>query len=122
MYTPGFASPEHYGNRKFLGPWSDIYSIGATMYACLSGTTPQPADERLKHDQLIPATVCWEDQFSEQLLSTIDRCLDLNYLDRIQSAFTLQKRLVNGDALSENPRQKHWLRRLIHKFGIGKRT
>ena len=33
MYTPGFASPEHYTQREFLGPWSDVYSIGASMYA-----------------------------------------------------------------------------------------
>jgi serine/threonine protein kinase len=37
MYTPGFASPEHYNTRKDLGPWSDIYSVGASMYACLAG-------------------------------------------------------------------------------------
>src|SRR5574343_1112881 len=37
MYTPGFASPEHYHKREELGPWSDIYSIGASMYACLAG-------------------------------------------------------------------------------------
>jgi serine/threonine protein kinase len=48
MYTPGFASPEHYGSRKDLGPWSDIYSVGASMYACLAGSAPQAADARLK--------------------------------------------------------------------------
>jgi serine/threonine protein kinase len=36
MYTPGFASPEHYSQRDLLGPWSDIYSVGASMYACIS--------------------------------------------------------------------------------------
>jgi serine/threonine protein kinase len=30
MYTPGFASPEHYQKRELLGPWSDIYSVGAS--------------------------------------------------------------------------------------------
>ena len=35
-YTPGFAAPEMHANREILGPWSDIYSIGATMYACLA--------------------------------------------------------------------------------------
>ena len=46
MYTPGFASPEHYGSRKDLGPWSDIYSVGASMYACIAGCAPQAANER----------------------------------------------------------------------------
>jgi serine/threonine protein kinase len=121
MYTPGFAAPEHYGARKFLGPWSDIYGIGATMYACLSGSAPQPADERLKHDQLIPAAVRWEGQFSEQLLKTIDRCLKLSYLDRLQSAFALQKALAEGNdkASSKNQGRRSWFRQFINHFKPG---
>ncbi|HZV61670.1 MAG TPA: serine/threonine-protein kinase, partial [Methylophilaceae bacterium] len=42
-YTPGFAPPEQYNNRDALGPWSDIYSIGATMYACLVRAAPMAA-------------------------------------------------------------------------------
>ena len=38
MYTPGFASPEHYSQRELLGPWSDIYSVGAAMYACIAAS------------------------------------------------------------------------------------
>ena len=37
MYTPGFAAPEQYHNRERLGPWTDIYSVGASLYACLAG-------------------------------------------------------------------------------------
>lgn len=117
MYTPGFASPEHYGERKNLGPWSDIYSIGACMYACLAGSTPQPADERLKKDQLIPATIRWEGQLSDQLLETIDGCLKLHHLLRPQSAFALQKALVeNGEPLPEKQVSESWLRQLVDKF------
>jgi serine/threonine protein kinase len=35
-----------------LGPWSDIYSIGASMFACMVGAPPQPADQRLKNDRM----------------------------------------------------------------------
>ncbi|MDR3323243.1 MAG: serine/threonine protein kinase [Zoogloeaceae bacterium] len=119
MYTPGFASPEHYGTRKSIGPWSDIYSVGATLYTCLSGVSPQPADERQKHDQIIPASVRWEGEFSEQLLSTIDHCLCLDYLERVQSAFALQKALAEGAEKRESGAGKSsgsWLKRLVHKF------
>ena len=57
MYTPGFASPEHYKQRELLGPWSDIYSVGASMYACIAGSAPQAADSRCEKDRLIPAMV-----------------------------------------------------------------
>ena len=50
MYTAGFAAPEHYRFKpEELGPWSDIYSVGATMYTCLAGTPPpggRPARRR----------------------------------------------------------------------------
>ncbi len=38
MYTPGFASPEQFTSRETLGPWSDIYSVGASLHACLVGS------------------------------------------------------------------------------------
>jgi serine/threonine protein kinase len=46
MYTPGFAAPELYRRNQNLGPWTDIYGLGATMYACMIGSPPQPADQR----------------------------------------------------------------------------
>ena len=55
-YTPGFASPEQYSNRDALGPWSDIYSIGATMYACLVRAAPMAADQRASNSDLVTTT------------------------------------------------------------------
>jgi serine/threonine protein kinase len=48
MYTPGFAAPELY-TKGALGPWTDIYSIGAAIYACMAGAPPQrPTSARLE--------------------------------------------------------------------------
>lgn len=117
MYTPGFASPEHYGSRKDLGPWSDIYSVGASMYACLAGCAPIAADERLKKDNLGPAMIRWEGQYSDRLLEIIDWCLNLNHLYRPQSVFTLQKALVET-ITPPNPKDNNgrWLGRIVDKF------
>ncbi|MEK9720407.1 MAG: serine/threonine protein kinase, partial [Quisquiliibacterium sp.] len=46
MYTPGFAAPELYRKAQNLGPWTDIYGVGACMYACMKGASPQQSDER----------------------------------------------------------------------------
>ena len=35
-YTPGFAAPEQHSGGVPLGPWTDIYSVGATLYACFA--------------------------------------------------------------------------------------
>mgnify|MGYP000641438728 CR=1 FL=1 len=117
MYTPGFASPEHYGSRTDLGPWSDIYSVGATMYACLAGNAPPAADERLKKDTLTPAMVRWEGQFSDRLLEIIDWCLNLNHLYRPQSVFTLQKALIAEIPAPSGKPEPGWIGRFVEKFG-----
>lgn len=93
-YTPGFASPEQYYDRKLLGPWSDIYSIGATMYSCLARTSPLAANQRIKNDLLVPAVNLGKDKYSQELLEIIDNCLNLDYLKRPQSVFSLQKSLL----------------------------
>jgi serine/threonine protein kinase len=93
-YTPGFASPEQYFDRKLLGPWSDIYSIGATMYSCLTHASPMSANLRIKNDLLTPAVKIGEDNYSQGLLEIIDRCLSLDYLRRPQSLLSLQKLLL----------------------------
>ncbi|MEF8722713.1 serine/threonine protein kinase [Candidatus Accumulibacter phosphatis] len=116
MYTPGFASPEHYSQRELLGPWSDIYSVGASMYACISASTPQAADGRLEKDRLVPAMVRWEGQYSDQLLETIDWCLCLNHRYRPQSVFALQKALTEA-VIPPTPQPKaKWLDQMVGKF------
>lgn len=95
-YTPGFASPEQYYDRKLLGPWSDIYSIGATMYSCLTRTSPLAANQRIKNDLLVPAVKLGKDIYSQNLLAIIDKCLSVNHLERPQSVFSLQKALLDN--------------------------
>lgn len=109
-YTPGFASPEHYYDRKLLGPWSDIYSIGATMYSCLTKTSPLSADQRIKKDLLVPAVKVGREHYSQELLEIIDNCLDLDYLNRPQSVFGLQK------ALLETPHRLPKKSGFVHKL------
>ena len=94
MYTPGFASPEHHRERDKLGPWSDIYSIGASMYSCLAGTGPPVATQRMEKDRMTSARKGWAGKYSADLLDTIDWCLRLNHLERPQSVFALQKALL----------------------------
>jgi serine/threonine protein kinase len=108
MHTPGFAAPEQYAedSEGKLGPWTDIYAIGATMYACLSGTTLLSADRRLEKDTLRPATEAWRGKYSKQLLDIVDRCLALDLMARPQSVFTLQRELT------DLTQEQNWLREL----------
>ena len=51
----GFAPVEQYQTRG-QGPWTDIYSLCATVYYCITGTLPTSAVERLEGDALVPPT------------------------------------------------------------------
>jgi serine/threonine protein kinase len=93
-YTPGFASPEQHTGRDALGPWSDIYSVGATLYSCFAAAAPQPASGRLLKDMLVPASRAWPKKVAADLLGIIDWCLRLDHLERPQSVFELQKALL----------------------------
>ncbi len=95
-YTPGFAPPEQYFERQKLGPWSDIYSVGASMYSCLARSAPIAANQRVQKDTLVPAVKLGKGVYSEQLLSIIDHCLKLDYMQRPQSVFSLQKELLKN--------------------------
>jgi serine/threonine protein kinase len=94
LYTPGFAAPEMHDQRQLLGPWSDIYSVGATMYACLARATPQAANARKQADTVVPASRAWAGKYAADLLEIIDWCLRLDHLQRPQSVFALQKALL----------------------------
>jgi serine/threonine protein kinase len=93
MYTPGFAPPELYGKNGNLGPWTDIYSIGASMFACMVGAPPQPADQRQANDKMEDHFRKLENMYSRELIQVIRWCLRIDPLERPQSVFALQKAL-----------------------------
>jgi serine/threonine protein kinase len=103
MYTPGFAAPEQYRDPDRLGPWTDTYGVGASMFACLAAFAPQAADARVQEDHLVSAKKIWSGQYSDNVLEVIDWCLRLDPLERPQSVFALQK------AIREIPPKKRKL-------------
>lgn len=83
--TQGFAPPEQHA-QGHLGPWTDLYAMGASMWACMSGKAPPPAPERAQKDTLRPAVKQFARHYSQPLLELVDSCLRLNQLERPQSA------------------------------------
>ncbi|MCG2582903.1 serine/threonine-protein kinase [Massilia sp. TS11] len=94
MYTPGFAPPELYNKAAQLGPWCDIYSIGAAMYCCMTGKPPQPADQRRQQDQMPALFDKLNGQYSPQLIQLVRWTLELDPLARPHSLFQFQKELA----------------------------
>ncbi len=93
MYTPGFAAPEMYKRNAQLGPWTDIYAVGACMYAAMQGYPPNDAPQRLDKDRLALAMGRLRGVYSDNLIEVVLWCMALDPLARPQSVFSLQKEL-----------------------------
>ena len=99
ILTPAYASIEQYGADQSLGPWSDLYSLGATMYRCLAGKPPVAATRRAnailsaEPDPLPSARSLGAGSYAEAFLDVIDWMLRLRSIDRPQSAEEVLTRL-----------------------------
>ena len=95
VYTKGFAAPELLcRQRASLGPWTDSYSIGATIFACMCGHSPQSADQREMKDSVPQSIKLLRKLYSKDLLDLVECCLNLNREQRPQNMSVLQERLL----------------------------
>lgn len=109
--TPAYSAIEQYPGLGDTGPWSDIYSIGATLYRCVTGKAPVDSLARYKAkqnnrvDPYISATEFERPLFSHHIRECIDLALELDPDDRPHSAAQLQKGLM-GQRITEEGSRK----------------
>lgn len=77
MATTGYAPIEQYRKTGYIGPWTDIYAIGATMRSCLDGKPPLDAKERYAGEEFEPATKIYNRQYDNALLKAIDWAMEI---------------------------------------------
>lgn len=116
MYTPGFAAPEMYQRDGLLGPWTDIYAIGACIFSCMNGYPPVDAASRIIKDKLHVVLSRLRGVYSDNLIELVQWCMALDPQARPQSVFALQKQL--GDLSNLRYQEKTLTGRL--RAGIGK--
>lgn len=93
VITPGFSPIEQHDMKGYVGPWTDVYAIGATMRACIEGTSPPAARDRVEKDTMKPAATAFKRKYSQRLLAAIDWSMEIDPLLRPQSIAELQKAL-----------------------------
>lgn len=86
VVTPGYSPVEQYDVSGYVGPWTDLYALGATMRACLDRRTPPSAPERRERDTLRPASAAFAGKYHPLLLEAIDWAMEVDPLLRPQSA------------------------------------
>jgi serine/threonine protein kinase len=98
MYTPGFAAPEMYRRETQLGPWTDVYAIGACIYSMMIGYPPPEVMKRRDNDPVPALLMRKGSHYSDKLIEVVEWCMSLDPLARPQSVFELQSALTNYQA------------------------
>lgn len=101
-FSPVYASPEQISGKGKIGPWTDLYSLAATWYEVLSGMQPEPAQQRLIKDDLLPLpagdTVLEQSIMQNLALAMEQRCqsaqewLDWLLAEQLPTAVTRRRR------------------------------
>ncbi|NKN32977.1 serine/threonine-protein kinase [Marichromatium bheemlicum] len=89
VVTAGYSPVEQYFSRAELGPWTDVYAVGATIRACMERTTPPPALERNKQDTLVPACEALAGRYPRFLLEAVDWAMQMEAARRPHDASAL---------------------------------
>jgi len=101
LVSPGFTPHEQYvGKPELQGPWTDIYSLGATLYRCVYGINPIDAITRgsalikRESDPLQAASKLGQSKYSTCLLEAIDHAMAFDEKERPQDVLEWRDELV----------------------------
>jgi serine/threonine protein kinase/Tol biopolymer transport system component len=93
--TPGYSPPEQYGTAR-TDPRTDIYSLGATLYAAVTGVIPEDALSRaMENTQLTPLRTR-NSKISRRFAAAIEKAMAVDPSDRFQLAEEFKKALLSA--------------------------
>src|SRR3954471_2759828 len=99
VVTPGYGAIEQYAGGGRQGPWTDIYSFGATLFWLVTGRKPIEAPARLEEPDPQPkAEDLCRGRYSPEALCAIDWALRMHPSDRPQSVADFRSMLFASHA------------------------
>ena len=100
--TPGYSPPEQYGTAP-TDSRTDIYSLGATLYASLTGTIPEDGLSRATGNADLTPVRVLKPGASRKLAAVIEKALAIDPDDRYQTAMEFRKSLLEAGNLDHMP-------------------
>ena len=101
----GYTAPELLVPNGKKGPWSDIYSCGATLYSIITGNAPVDALDRLGKDPFLDI-LNDEKDISPGLKKLLYRAMSVDPEERPQSILEFKQELINVMDVSEREYRK----------------
>jgi len=89
--TPGYSPPEQYGTAR-TDQRSDIFSLGATLYAALTGATPEDSLARAMEQAELTPIRKHNPRVSKRLAGVVEKALEVRPDERYQSRTNLRQR------------------------------
>lgn len=114
ILKPGYSPPEQYDNSKNIGPWTDIYALGATLYAMLTGIKPDESTNRKIDDKVISPSSLNPD-IPENLSNTVMKAMAIERHLRFKNVSDFLKALNGEKKISSlsNEKKKRRTRRVL---------
>jgi len=98
--TPGYSPPEQYGTAR-TDPRTDVYSLGATLYASLTGIIPEDGLARaMDNTQLTPLRKR-NSKISRKLSAAIEKAMGIDPADRFQNAEEFKRALLGSKSKTQ---------------------
>jgi serine/threonine protein kinase len=97
VVSPGYAPFEQYSSTIEQGPYTDIYALGATVYACIAGERPPEALDRVAGQSMASALNTGRGNYSEPLLRAVDHALAIKPEDRPQTVAQWRAELASAE-------------------------
>ncbi|KAA3643237.1 MAG: hypothetical protein DWQ07_22230 [Chloroflexi bacterium] len=98
--TPGYSSPEQYGTSR-TDARSDIYSLGATLYASVTGIIPEDGLARAMEQTDLTPIRKHVPGAPRRLASAIEKSLEIHPEDRYQSVDEFRLALIGASGSSQ---------------------
>lgn len=95
--TPGYSPPEQYGTAR-TDPRTDIYSLGATLYAALTGVIPEDGLARAMDEVELTPIRKHNPRVSRRLAAVIEKAMAIRPEDRYQTAEDFKRALLDAGA------------------------
>ena len=108
VYSPTYAAPEQITPVWDQGPWTDIYSLAATLYRAVIGSAPIPPLARSQMESYVPAIEALsKGYYSPIFLKAIDTALELNPSKRPQDIAEFRNLLLGIPIPIEHSKREH---------------